>query len=268
MKNKKWILIISVILLASCSNLYQKDIPSTAQEAIMQNESTEWDLVVISDSSGWGIAEKLAPMFAEELEIQVNAIEVSKGGLTAAEALHALKGEDTTHNAKFQALPETIKNAEIVVFFANPVESIDSENPGDWECYSEVDAYVKSCSLETFGQYMQDYEDIITEIKSLRKNEPLMLRLYTIWARPDWWEQYEAYDECAPCVETFFSSIQTVGEKFGIPVAITADVFNGAGHDRNPEDFGFIGNDGIHANDQGMEALARMIFELGFDLTH
>jgi hypothetical protein len=99
-----WLLVMVSLLGAACSSAPDNlaDYP-------------EWDLVFISDSSGWHVGEVYAEYVEEDTGIPVNLHDASVGGLSAGQVLAALQGEHMA-NANLNQLSDLIPEAEIVVF--------------------------------------------------------------------------------------------------------------------------------------------------------
>jgi hypothetical protein len=181
-----FVLLATGLLLLSCS----------AQPSMLDME--EWDLVWISDSSGWDVAEVYAAMIEEDTGIQVNVMDSWMGGLSAGDVYSALKGEPTP-NSKLKGLAEQIKEAEVVVFYANPEESMEEGNPADWNCVGGI-FYVNNCEMETFDTYIQHLEGIYQIIFELREGQPTIVRAYDAYnphiAR---FQENGVYEECKAC---------------------------------------------------------------------
>ena len=75
------------------------------------DELDEWDLVYISDSTGWGVADRYAANIEMDTGKTVNVHNYAKGNLSALEVLNDLEME---------SLQSDLAEAEVVVFFANP----------------------------------------------------------------------------------------------------------------------------------------------------
>lgn len=67
------------------------------------------------------------------------------------------------------------------------------------------------------------------------------------------------------CLETDAQAVGMVASQFHIPFAPVLDVFNSPGHNQEPQDLGFIGEDGVHASQVGAQAIADQIWELGIE---
>ena len=112
----------------------------------------EWDLVVIGDSTLWKLAEAFASpdrkgCWCERSCSMTSPLVVSPLGKSS----DLCDSGDTLTD-----LPDTLREAEVVVMFVNPFESIDPEtSPQPIEACFYYKA-PNSCSMESFGKYIAD----------------------------------------------------------------------------------------------------------------
>ncbi|MFN2148368.1 MAG: hypothetical protein ACK2T2_08235 [Anaerolineales bacterium] len=255
MKNRSmlWLALIGMLLLSGC-----------AREPSM-HKMEEWDLVWISDSSGWDVAQVYAAMMEEDTGIKVNIHDNWIGGLPAARVLHALQGEATA-SFTLERLADEIREAEVIVLYGNPTESLDPVNPGDWMCVDDIgENYVNHCELETFKQYIQDLEGIYARIFELRAGQPTIVRAYDAYnpliAR---FKEQGVYEECKACWANYNAAIHQAAARYNIPVAQVALAWNGSDWDQDPVAMGFT-KDGIHPNGEGARVIAEALRALGYE---
>ncbi len=105
--------------------------PPTPEEQLLALD--EWDLVWISDSTGWGAADIYAGYIEQDVGVDVIVHDFAKPVLSAGEVLGGLRREDGA-SYKVSQLPDTVAEAEIVVFYANPIHSMSDEYPDDSNC--------------------------------------------------------------------------------------------------------------------------------------
>lgn len=227
------------------------------------HEMEEWDLVWISDSSGWDVADVYASMVEEDTGKKVNVKDNWIGGLSAGNVYSALKGEPTP-NLILERLAEQIKEAEIVVFYANPEASWEEGNPADWNCTEGI-YYVNNCDMETFDTYVQHLEGIYQIIFELRDGQPTIVRAFDAYnpliAR---FQENGVYEECKGCWANYNAAIHQAAASYNIPVAAVAEAWNGPNWDQDPKATGYT-KDGIHPNEVGATIIAQAIRELGYD---
>ena len=253
MNSSKYILVlIAVVLsLAACSR----------QDSMLDMEA--WDLVWISDSSGWGVAEIYAAMIEEDTGIQVNLHDNWMGGLSAGDVYHALQGGPTP-NLRLRQLADQIREAEVIVFYANPDQSIDATHPGDWDCVSQRN-YVNSCEMEIFSTYIQHLEGIYESIFDLRAGQPTIVRAYDAYSpRIDEWREQGVFDACKACWGNYNAAIHQAAESYHVPVAAVAEAWNGINRDEDPNVKGYT-RDSEHPNEKGGEVIAESLRALGYD---
>ena len=85
--------------------------------------------------AGGGAAELYAEPIHESLGKEVEIHNLSIGGLPVGLVLRALCQEGQEAHLDLTKLPELIAEAEVIVFYANPEESITEENPGRLAVY-------------------------------------------------------------------------------------------------------------------------------------
>lgn len=246
-------LLTTVLLLTSCSS----------QPSLLEME--EWDLVWISDSSGWDVAQIYAKMIEEDTGIKVNVIDNWKGGLSAGYVYTVLKGEPTP-NATLEHLGEQIKEAEVVVFYGNPEESWEESNPADWMCVSSLTQnYVNNCDMETFDTYIQQLEGIYQIIFELREGQPTIVRAYDAYnpliAR---FKEQGVYEDCKACWANYNAAIHQAAASYNVPVAAVAEAWNGPDWEQDPKAMGYT-KDGEHPNEVGATIIAQALCDLGYD---
>jgi len=254
-----FITLILALLLAACSILSIGGTPD-----LMEME--EWDLLWISDSSGWGVAEVYAAYIEEDTGIPVNVYDYWDGGLSAGTILDILEG-GSNFNAELDRIPERIPEMEVIVFYTNPEESVDADNPWDWNCGQStlLKTYVNACEMDTFALYTQHLESIYQHIFDLHNGRPVIIRAYDAYnptlAR---WEKDGTFDACQACWGNYNAAIHQAAAKFDIPVAKVYDAWNGSDHNQDPNDKGYT-KDGIHPNELGAQVIAEELRKLGYD---
>ncbi|MBE0687799.1 MAG: SGNH/GDSL hydrolase family protein [Anaerolineaceae bacterium] len=241
-----------------------------AREVIEMNNIEEWDLLWISDSIGWGVAEVYASYVSEDLGIKINLNDQRMPGLSAGKVLNLLKGGSYT-NLDLMNIADYIAEAEIIVFYGNPERSVDPDNPGDWICgESPVNqCYVTNCEMDTFDLYIDHVKEIYGIIKTIRKGTPTMIRAYDSY-NPRLVSQClpgGTFDECRACWENYSKAIHIAAEEMGVPVANVFDAWNGVDHTENPVDKGYVRDDGEHPNEKGAEVIASVLRDLGYEMT-
>ena len=221
----------------------------------------EWDLVWISDSSGWGVAEVYAAMVEEDTGVKVNLNDYWMSTLSAGEVYNALKGEPTPR-FKLTQLADLVKEAEIIIFYANPMNSIASDDPADWVCIGFDSYYVKKC--QDFETYIQHLEGVYQFFFDLRNGQPTIIRAYDAYnPRIAEFDKQGAYEECKDCWADYNAAIHQAADKYHVPVAKVAEAWNGPNWDKDPIAMGYT-KDGEHPSELGAEVIAQALRELGY----
>jgi hypothetical protein len=226
----------------------------------------EWDLVWVTDSSGWGVADAYAEMVAEDTGKVVNVGDYWEGGFAAGEMLEILRGDYSGGDMKFQNLPEKIAEAEIVVFYGNPQWSIYEPRPGDWNCIPSGQWYVNDCDPEIFTLYKEHVKEVFRLILELRDGQPTIIRTYDAYAPLiNQFKEKGVYDECKECWEYCNNAFREAADEIGIPLAPVEELWNGPDWNIDPDDDLGYTSDGIHPNDRGAEVIAQALRDLGYE---
>jgi hypothetical protein len=157
-----------------------------------------WNLVVIGDSSMWEHGKAVAVQINKDLGVQVVLHDFALPTLRASSVLEALK-TGKSPNARLEQLPKAVKEAQMIVMFANPLGSINPEKTLDLDgCFAVSPP--KACDVEAFDQYSADLKDIWGEIIKLRAGQPTILRATDIYnPLVDTWIQNNIFDSCNTC---------------------------------------------------------------------
>jgi lysophospholipase L1-like esterase len=260
------VLLLVGTLLTGCTTSSRSTpiiLPSEASE----EELTEWDLVLFSDSSGWGVADRYAAYIEEDLDVTVQVHDLAASGLSAGSVLAALRGERSPYPSSVD-VAGLVREAEVVVVYGNPLESNSEAHRGDWNCVSRTAPYARDCAAKTFDAYRADLGAIYEEILNLRGDQPVLIRafdaynpLYSVY------RQQGVYDECLGCWENYSQAIHQAAIAHNVPVARVFDAFNGPDHDEDPRDKGYIRDDGIRTTAAGRRVIADLLREAGYEPT-
>jgi hypothetical protein len=265
---KTWIALLALLALtlpvAGCATSASAEPPPpTVAPAPDLLSLAEWDVVWISDSTGFNAAEVYASLIEEDLGVTVRLHDVAMGGLPARRVLQALRGDEDVVGLMLNQLPDLIREAEVVVFYANPAES----DAGDWNCVGPV-FYVNDCSPEAFDQYRADLDEIYESIFALRGDAPVAVRAYDAYM-PIFtlWEREGVRDACSPCWENYNQVIREAAAAHDVPLAEVYAAYNGPDHTEDPRGKGYISEDGEHPSEAGDLLIAQLLHELGYEPT-
>lgn len=229
-----------------------------------QGEGVVWDLVVIGDSSFWGLGDALADQIEAENDVKVELHDYATGNLSAGVVLRALSGEPTYY-ANLTDLPQVIAEAEVVVLWANPEESIDPQYPLKMDgCF-----YARppsACPPEAFEIFTHDLDAIWGKIITLRSGKPFIARATDLY-NPliSLWEAEGVTAACDACWLNLSNAARRAAEQRCVPFFSRYDAFNGTDHRKDPRQLDFILSDGEHPSHLANQATARWLAEMGYD---
>jgi hypothetical protein len=223
-----------------------------------------WQLVIISDSSLWRVGEALADRIEKDTGAKVEYIDYAIGSLTAGNVLEALQTGKSSR-LSLEKLPAVLKDAEMVIVFLNPWDSLDAEHPLDMDQCFEY-RIPGNCDPESMKQWTSDLNGIWREILKLRAGQPTILRavdLYNPLVQP--WKENGVFEDCTECWENMSDAVRQAAEPYNIPFVSRLDMMNGINHDEDPRLKGFILEDGEHPSELGAQYMAELIAGMGYD---
>jgi hypothetical protein len=242
----------------------QEPIPIT--HGLPKGPDAVWQLVVIGDSSLWGLGEAYARQIERDMGVKVELYDCTVSTLSAVEVLGALE-TGKSHDLMLKNLPPYLGQAEVVVMFANPNDSPNPQADTDMDkCFRNLP--VDSCPPQAFEIYTADMQAIWEKIAELRQGQPTILRavdFYTPFVKP--WQESGAFDSCTACWETFSQATHQAAEAYGVPFLSRFEAFSGPAHDEDPRAKGLIDADGQHPSPQAAELTAQLLGEMGYEPT-
>jgi len=252
------VLIIGGLLLTGCK-------PFTTQPTgLPQGAGNEWHLVVIGESSSWGLGEAYASQIEKDLGIKVILDDFAIGDLRAIAVLEALRTGKSS-NSRLEQLPAALKQADMVVMSASPYGSVTPETRKSIErCFSSLEP--APCTPQGLEGFTADLQAIWAIIFELREGRPTILRGIDA-ASPfvSSWKKYQVYDACTVCWEEYSEASRRAAEAYHIPFLSRYDAFNGLEHDEDLSQKGYAGSDGIHPNDLASQLTAELLSKLGYE---
>jgi hypothetical protein len=250
-----FVLVLTLVglLLSACSSTPDLD------------DLEEWDLVWISDSSGWDVAQIYADYIEEDTGKTVVVHDLWIGALPAGDILDALNGNPPMGNRELKEALTLIPEAEVIIVYGNPEKSVVEDNPGDWYCFPGGPLYVNNCEPEIFDLYVQHLGEIFEKILELRDGQPTIIRTFDAY-NPIISQRVgqTGYEECIACWMNYNAAIHQAAEAHNIPIALVADAWNGSDYLKNPKEMGYL-RDGIHPSEAGGEVIAQLLRELGYE---
>lgn len=235
---------------------------STTSAAPTTADDGSLDLLYVSDSAGSGVAEKYAELAAAALQRQVRVHNHVVGGARITELRDLIR----------TSLAEEVAQAEIIVVYGNSAGFEPDVSPGFETCIAAgadpSQDWVPPAipSVADWHAYRDVLDEIWNEIWALRAGQPTMLRTHDFWSPfigP--WKQAGIEPECTANWEILSQVIRETADANGVGFAAVFAAFNGPRHDEDPREKGWIGDDGAHASEAGMGAIAAALAAVGFD---
>lgn len=236
------------------------------------------DLVVLTDSSGFGLADRYAKLAAEALGREIRVHDEAVGGTPITDILEWVQ----------TSLADKVAEAEIIVVygFPGPLESempepyvencfeasdavlVPDEYSGEWVPGMVWEPTPKVAAVEEWWPYRDVLNQVYAEIWKLREGQPTIIRTYDTplgFLGP--WKQLGIESECMANWEILSQVIREAAEASGAGFVSTIDVFNGPDHDEDPVEKGWMKDDLMHANDEGRDIIAELLAAYGFEIS-
>lgn len=227
----------------------------TAGSTVQSSEDADaWDLLYISDSSGWKAGEAYARLAEEELGVPVRLMPWRVPSMPLVQAKQMIADD-----------PEMVAEAEIVVVGGNPLDSGIRED-GIFACWpadpvQEFAAYTP----DDWVPYTDLLQSVFDDIRTARQGQPTVLRAVDIYVPVvAKWQELGITDECTAFQESFTEAVRSAAEAAGVTMVSMYDAFNGPDHDQDPVAAGYIVADGLHLSDEGGEVGGAALAAAGF----
>jgi hypothetical protein len=248
---KKLLILAITLVLVSCSS------PAASMP---KGPDAKWNVVVIGDSSMWYLGEALASKIEEDVGVKVELHPWIHNTLSAGEVLLALE----TYEEK--GLSQLLKDAEFVVIWVNPMDSVIPEIPMDDGACFGYGGTVGSCPPEAYEKFTADLKAIYARIFELRDGQPTIVRGLDLYMpRVSQWIKQEKFEACTDCWENLSDATRLAAEAYNIPFLSRYDAFNGPNHNEDPREKGYIISDGIHPSVLAAEFTAELLSEMGYE---
>jgi hypothetical protein len=255
--------------LGACGGTESEVAPTAAQQEQPGSDTGPFpagepiDLVYVSDSAGAGVAELYADLAAEALDREVRVDEHVKGDARLTELRDLVRF----------SIADEVAEAEIIVLYGNP-EGLEPEPQPTLAC---IEAAADPASfagpppvvtVADWQAYRDALDEFYDEIWTLRAGRPTILRTHDMW-NPfiATWRQEGIEPACTANWEVYSQVIREAAAANGAGFATVFDVFNGPEHDQDPNDQGWISDDGAHASEAGHAVIAQALADVGFEAT-
>jgi len=218
-----------------------------------------WDLVVIGDSSMWGLGEALEAQIEEDVDVQVDLHLWIYPGYSLGSALRMLE------NNEDKGLTPLLREAEYVVIWANPNDSMNPDVPDESNCrgYSKM---VGPCPPEAYENFTADLQTFYARVFELRDGQPTIVRGLDLYMPLiSSWVKQDKLEACTACWEVLSDATRQAADAYNIPFLSRYDAFNGPDHYEDPREKGLIMSDGVHPTELAAEYTADLLSEMGYD---
>ena len=212
-----------------------------------------WDLVYISDSSGWGVARFYAGRIKQHLGVSVRVHDEWVGDLSARTILERLR----TPGDPWIRL---VRNADVIVVYGNfsglGIKQVEN-------CIFAKTPVARGPRY--WRPYVVALKAIYKRIFELRNGRPVILRTAN-WYVPivSRMKQAGILDACTRWAESWSAAIVRAAATYRIPVADVYTAFNGTDHREDPSAKGYLQPDGIHPSGKGRAVIAKKLAALGY----
>jgi hypothetical protein len=258
--------ILIILFLSGCASspVAPAQPPTPTKLTMPTNTDAEWQLVVIGDSSLWGLGEAYASQIEKDLGVKVTVDDFALPNLSAGAVLGALQ-TGKSPNMQLEKLPTAVKEAEVVVMFANPFDSVDPAKPQNFDgCFSC--SAPQACEPEGWEKYTADMSAIWAKIIELRAGQPTILRATDIYnPLVEQWNSCEIFAACDACWSNMSAAAQKAAQAHNIPFLSRYNAFDGQDHTQDPRGKGYIRDDGEHPTELASEFTAGLLSKMGYD---
>jgi len=222
-----------------------------------------WDLVYISDSSGWGVAHFYARRIRHDRGVTVRVHDEWQGDLAALTILQRLR-------APWDPWVRLIRDAEVIVVYPVGLAVVKG---GD--CVTSSDPPL-AVGPQLWTKYVAGLKAIYKRIFEIRKGRPVILRTAHWYVpvishapsspffRSKSWDEAGITEICTKQWEWNSWAIAKAAASYRVRVADVYSAFNGRTHLEDPVAKGYIQTDGIHPNNKGRAVIAQTLAALGY----
>ena len=224
-----------------------------------------WDLVFMTDSTGWGVGEAYVQHAEEALGVEVRFHDLRAGGLSAAWIEHLLKAPQYA-----EPYADRVAEAEIIVVFGNPrLSGVELPQPDIETCVStsSVDRPPPAPSeASDWTAYRETLGRVFDRIWELRGGRPTVVRAVDMYSPVlAAWNEAGILPECTREWGMMSDQIRAAAEAHGVPMVSMFDALNGPEHDRDLVELGWICVDGEHLSTEGAARAAEALAAAGFE---
>jgi hypothetical protein len=219
----------------------------------------EWRLMIISESSGWGLGKAFASRIEQDTGVKVTLNDYALGNLSAADVLDRLQPADSP-------LLALVSKADVILLFPGPLGSVHGDTFLNLsKCLGDGSGTPGAYSAGGFDGYTADLAAIWARILAARSGKATLLRALddaTPFIGP--WNRDQMFGTCSTYWEAYSAAARTAAGLYSIPFLSRFEAYNGENHDIDPGQGGYIGPDGIHPNDLAQDHTAELLSRMGY----
>jgi len=253
-----------LVAVALATAVYGATGPASASAQVVR-AGEPWDLVWITDSSGWGAAPFYARQVKQARGVDARVHDEWVGGLAATTILERLKSPS-------DPWVRLVRNAEVIVVFGN-AEGLER---GTANCMDLKAPLV--VGPQAWPKYIAKMKAIYRRIFEIRNGKPVILRTTTLYVPvihqtpsspffpPKSWDEAGITEICTKHWESFSWAVSKAAAAYHVRVADVYTAFNGTTHLEDPVAKGYIQSDGIHPSNKGRAVIAKTLADLGYGL--
>lgn len=251
------------LALAACGPTSQNggDGGGTASPEEDASSPTEtWDLVVLADSSGWGVAEAWAELIRRDEGVEVDVTDLAIGTQSGRSLLEHLKTEGDPQR-------EAVKQAEVISVYGSP-NALQWKSDMSLCFYHPTDTRPPTrVSAKYMAPYAELWKDILAEINLLRNGRPTALRTRDLYV-PVVRQQMAAgtAEACARGFAPESAIVREATERAGGTFIPVYHAFNGPDGLEDPVERGLLNElDVQHLDDRGGAFMAELHHRAGYE---
>jgi hypothetical protein len=248
-----------VLASAGCGGASEETTDATPREAASTSggPTETWDLVVLADSSGWGLADAWAEMIRRDEGVEVEVHDFAVGMQSGSILLEHLKTEGDPQR-------EAVREAEVISVWGGPSGLVWKSDINNCFIYPDGGKPPTRTSRQDLEPFAQLWRDILSEINSLRNGLPTALRTRDIYNPVlSLYIKGGIADVCVRGLATMSSIVREEARRAGGEFVAVGRAFNGPDGMQDPRERGML-KDLEHLNDKGIALMARLHHDAGY----
>ena len=249
---------LTLLLSAGCGGASDDGSETSAGNGTSTSAPTEtWDLVVLADSSGWGLADAWAELIRRDEGVDVRVHDFAVGMQSGSFLLKHLRTEGDPQR-------EAVREAEVISVWGGPGGLVWQSDINDCFLYPDGTRPPTRISRRDMEPFAQLWRDILSEIGYLRNGQPTALRTRDLYVPVI--SNYVRAGTAEACVAGFATQsdiIRDATRQAGGTFVAVNRAFNGPDGMRDPRQQGML-QDMEHLSDRGVALMARVHHAAGY----